>query len=262
MPDSVTFDRAASFYDETRGFPAGEETHIATLFCHAGNLDADSRVLEIGAGTGRIALPLAQRVGAVAALDLARPMLARLVAKRGDEPAFPVEGDAVRLPFPAGAFDAVVAVHVFHLIGDWPNALREVARVLRPGGVLMNGWNETTRRSASPDLFEVWLEASGSRRLPNIGVPRERYRSFLPDAGWQSCDEPHVHRYSFRRATREFLDQLERRVWSSTWRLSEEQVEDGLAAVRAASQALGLDSDTPLEFDATFTVEAFYPPPR
>jgi ubiquinone/menaquinone biosynthesis C-methylase UbiE len=68
--DSVVFDRAASFYDETRGFPPGEERSIAALISRVGHLGPDSRVFEIGIGTGRIALPLARHVRAVYGIDL------------------------------------------------------------------------------------------------------------------------------------------------------------------------------------------------
>jgi hypothetical protein len=51
-PDSVTFNQAADFYDETRGFPPGEEAHVGALVARAGQLTRTSRVLEVGIGTG------------------------------------------------------------------------------------------------------------------------------------------------------------------------------------------------------------------
>ena len=64
MPkDSVAFDRAAGYYDNTRGFPAGVEGEIGALMAQAGDLSSASRVLEIGVGTGRIALPVAPHRG-------------------------------------------------------------------------------------------------------------------------------------------------------------------------------------------------------
>jgi ubiquinone/menaquinone biosynthesis C-methylase UbiE len=56
--NSINFDRAASYYDETRGFPAGVEEQVGAFIAQSVNLDANSRVLEVGVGTGRIALPL------------------------------------------------------------------------------------------------------------------------------------------------------------------------------------------------------------
>src|SRR3954468_5578760 len=114
MPnESVAFDRAADYYDRTRGFPPGVERDVAALMARVGVLTAASRVLEIGVGTGRIALPLAPHVRAYVGIDLARAMMDRLHAKRAGEPIYLTQGDVTRLPFPNAAFDAVIAVHVF-----------------------------------------------------------------------------------------------------------------------------------------------------
>lgn len=45
---SIAFDRAVGFYDQTRGFPPGQERRVAALFVRAGELDRSSYVLEIG----------------------------------------------------------------------------------------------------------------------------------------------------------------------------------------------------------------------
>lgn len=253
---SVAFDRAAHFYDETRGFPPGEVPHIARLVAAAGGLTTSSRVCEVG-----IALPLAAHVRLMTGVDLARPMLARLLAKRGAAPCCPVEGDVTRLPFASGTFDAAVAVHIFHLIPDWPDGLREVARVLRPGGVLIAGWNE--HHSADPvraRLFPAWEEASRITHTPNAGVPREQYHTFLTDSGWRRKGEHRAHRYTVTNTAREVISQLERRVWSSTWRLSDEDVARGLAAVHAVVAEEGIDLDAPQSFADSFAVETYLPP--
>lgn len=72
-------------------------------------------------------------------IDLSRPMMDVLVEKAGGTPPFPlVQGDATALPFPDGRFGAAIASHVFHLIPEWRRALSELARVVRPGGVLLS----------------------------------------------------------------------------------------------------------------------------
>ena len=162
MPSqSVAFDRAADYYDRTRGFPPGVEREVASLMARVGSFSPSTRVLEIGVGTGRIALPVSAHVGKYYGIDLARPMLERLLAKQTSEPVFPVLGDATRLPFPSNTFDAVIAVHVFHLIPGWRDALSEVSRVLRSGGVLLHGWNG---RILLDDLQNVWQEATSEIR--------------------------------------------------------------------------------------------------
>lgn len=78
---AVNFDRAAAFYDETRGFPIGVERQVAQLITKTAGLTPESRVLEIGIGTGRIARPLAQYVRGIVGVDLSRAMLQRLLAQ-------------------------------------------------------------------------------------------------------------------------------------------------------------------------------------
>ena len=138
--DSIPFDRAVDYYDQTRGFPPGVERDVALLLARLGALDGSSRVLEVGVGTGRIALPLAAHAGAIYGLDLSRPMMERLRSKQQDERVFLVQGDACRLPYPAATFHATIAVHVFHLIRDWRTVVNEIARVLRPDGRLISAW--------------------------------------------------------------------------------------------------------------------------
>ena len=260
--ESIRFDRAADFYDETRGFPPGEEQRVAALIAVAGRLTPSSRVLEVGVGTGRIALPLAGYVREIVGIDLARPMLERLRAKRAGEPVHIVEGDATRLPLASGVFDAIVAVHVFHLIPNWPDALREAARILRPGGRLLSGWNEGDRGMGELALWNAWDAAVGAVLPQNVGVPRERYRTFLEDEGWQPVGEALIHRYTTIHTPQDFIDQIERRVWSSFWRLSDEDLARGLAAVRAAMAGLNMDPRQPLEHVSRFNVQAYLPPGR
>ncbi|MFN8232898.1 MAG: class I SAM-dependent methyltransferase [Actinomycetota bacterium] len=74
-------------------------------------------ILEVGVGTGQVALPLAAGGVRVVGIDLARPMMERLVAKAGGRSPFPlVEGDATGMPFADDAFDEAYLRWVLHLI--------------------------------------------------------------------------------------------------------------------------------------------------
>jgi ubiquinone/menaquinone biosynthesis C-methylase UbiE len=263
MTESIAFDRAAGFYDETRGFPPRVAAHVGALFRDAGKLACDSRVIEVGIGTGRIALPLSAHVGMVAGIDLARPMLRRLIAKRDVEPVFPVKGDATRLPFSNDIFNAVVDVNIFHLIPGWQDALREIARVLKPGGVLLHGWIDMPPADDDKHtdvLWETWESVVRPLSRPNVGVPREQHDTFLPDQGWRQVGETYRYTYTRTSTPAEFIDRLERRVWSSLWRLADDVLERGIAAVRATMQAQGIDQAQPRETAAQFNVAAYAPP--
>lgn len=106
---------------------------------------AGERLLEVGPGTGYYTLDLAQWVepaGQVEIFDLQQEMLdhtMRRAAERRVENVTPSRGDASSLPYEAASFDAVVLVTVLGEIPDGDAALREIRRVLRPGGRLVVG---------------------------------------------------------------------------------------------------------------------------
>ena len=90
-------------------------------------------VLEVGCGTGVIAGELARLGSArVVGLDIDPEMLAFARRQRGSV-AY-VQGDAHALPFPGGSFDVVVCHYLLLWLADPVQAVREMARVVRPGG--------------------------------------------------------------------------------------------------------------------------------
>lgn len=114
----------------------------------------DGLCLEIGIGTGRIALPLAEVGVRIVGVDISLEMLRRLMLKAGPSGPPIAVADATRLPFGDHVFASAIASHVFHLIPNWTGAVDELIRVLRPGGVLLasrggqpsEGWEHTVNR--------------------------------------------------------------------------------------------------------------------
>ena len=119
---------------------------MLTADLHRLGLRPGERVLDLGCGFGRHAFGAARLGGAVVALDAAgdevrsvRATLAAMVeAGELDRAARAgaVQGDALALPFADGAFDRVVASEVLEHVPDDTGAMRELARVLRPGGTM------------------------------------------------------------------------------------------------------------------------------
>ncbi|HEX2203316.1 MAG TPA: class I SAM-dependent methyltransferase [Longimicrobium sp.] len=127
-------------------------------------------VLDVGTGTGAL-FPRLRAWGASArvcvGLDPSPAMLRRAVARVGDAPSAamaPVAGAAEALPFADGSFDTVVSTSALHYWTDAGGALREVRRVLRPGGrVLLLDW--------SRDFWSMRL-LDGAMRLAGVRYAR------------------------------------------------------------------------------------------
>lgn len=138
MGDSIAFDRSVAYYDRTRGLT--EEAIRGLVRVLGAELEGHGTCLDVGVGTGLMALPLREAGVGMVGVDLSGPMVAELVRKAGGRPPFPLTlGDATRLPFPDGAFGAALIRHVLHLIRDWPSCVAEVTRVVAPGGVVLVG---------------------------------------------------------------------------------------------------------------------------
>jgi ubiquinone/menaquinone biosynthesis C-methylase UbiE len=103
------------------------------------------RVLEIGPGTGYYTLDLAEWLGpdgTVEIFDIQQEMLAHTMERareRGLSNVQPTEGDARSLPYEDDSFDAAILTSTLGEIPDQDAALREISRVLKPGGRLVVG---------------------------------------------------------------------------------------------------------------------------
>jgi Methylase involved in ubiquinone/menaquinone biosynthesis len=107
--------------------------------------ESGDRVLEVGPGTGYYTLEMAEWVnpdGQVDILDLQPEMLdhtMRRAGERGLANVTPTQSDATAMPYEEGTYDAAYLVAVLGEIPDQEAALRELSRVLRPGGRLIVG---------------------------------------------------------------------------------------------------------------------------
>ena len=136
MSSGTRWEKAAEAY-ATGEHKAGRELELVVDFAAPAGTE---RVLDIGTGAGHTALVLARRVSTVVLTDPVPAMLStarRLFEEAAVRNAEFVEAVAERLPFPDASFDIVTTRLAAHHFNDVPLAFREMARVLRPGGVLI-----------------------------------------------------------------------------------------------------------------------------
>jgi ubiquinone/menaquinone biosynthesis C-methylase UbiE len=155
-------------------------------------------VLDVACGTGIMTRALAAAVGPggrVVGLDAGAHMLAlaRAREERRDD-AVPIEwrdGDAARLPFAAETFDLVCCQFGLMLFPDQPPALREMRRVLKPGGRLaLVTWGAIERCPGQAVMKATWTRHFGAEKAAIFGAQHalsdpDRVRALLRDAGFR-----------------------------------------------------------------------------
>jgi len=163
-PDPLkSFDRVAHCYDDTRGIPPEAARAIGdAIAAMARDVSPSPRLLEVGIGTGRIAVPLAEAGVRVTGIDISPNMLAVLREKRRDIDVLLAE--AARPPLRDAAFDAALFVHILHLVPDAEATLRATVRLVDPAA---------SSSSASTRAASV----SASRPTPSSPAPSRRSRT-------------------------------------------------------------------------------------
>jgi ubiquinone/menaquinone biosynthesis C-methylase UbiE len=133
------------------------------------------RALEVGYGAGAVLLTIAPQVSELVAIDLdADPQpVHKLLASRGLK-ADLAQGSVYELPYPDASFDLVVSYSVFEHLHDYPKALKEVARTLKPGGQFLLGMPSVNR------MMEVGFRLIGFKGIEDhhVTTPASVARAF------------------------------------------------------------------------------------
>ena len=160
-----------------------EERSYAYLYRRISKLVRGKEVLELATGPGALAKRIAPVTKRMLATDYSEGMIAE--AKKGACPnnlRFEV-ADALALPYADASFDAVVIVNALHLLPEPERALREIARVLRPDGILIAPNFVKQRENLLTRSWEALLSLAGLR-FANQWTPEE-YLDFLKKNGWE-----------------------------------------------------------------------------
>ena len=263
---SISFDPIAHAYDQTRGYPPGVDRQIAKGLEKAAETQEQTSFIEVGVGTGRIAIPLASLGHNYTGVDISEKMLALLEAKlqdnqweryaepwgaRADEildPPHPVRrygqmdptatlrlliSDITALPLMDESFDVAVAVHIFHLVDGWQQAVREALRVLRPGGLLLHCWDR--HNDALDIVAQTWMTivAELGGNASRVGSEKPTMVSdWLREQGLP-VEELSVAQWEVTTTPRSALQRISERLWSRAWQVPDEMFQESVRRLEA-----------------------------
>lgn len=239
----ISFDRAVDYYDATRGLPADVSDRVAATL--ASELSGATSCVEVGVGTGRIAMPLHRTGVPLIGIDVAEAMLRRLIDNAGGQLPFPLLiADATRLPLRDNSVDAVLFSHVLHLITDWPAAVAESMRIAGPHGRLLVDFGGGTRAPWYDDTRAILREHGIVQIRPGVSAPEPVLEQLGDGATMRAL--PGIE-LSFPRSLSDDLRDWEQQLFSWTWRYSPEQMRAGCDDVRQWARTASVDIDAPAE---------------
>jgi ubiquinone/menaquinone biosynthesis C-methylase UbiE len=250
----ISFDSIAHAYDSSRGYPPMVAQQIGKNLDQIANGSPQTKYLEVGVGTGRIAIPLVSLGRAYTGVDISAKMLVKLEENlkmlgwsTNDTTVRPwgsfsgenleyqptvyryarynpsasmrlVISDVEQLPFYEDTFDIVIAAYIFHLVDGWQEAIQEILRVLRSGGVFLRCWDKRDRSDINLinkqwDAITYELGWTDSRPKESIN---DLITQWLQKRGLQS-EEQCILTWEEKKKPREELQDIANRRWSRLW---------------------------------------------
>jgi SAM-dependent methyltransferase len=212
------FSANAAGYDRSRPSLVSDSTRDAIV--RGARVPPRGRILDVGAGTGRVAIPLAVAGYRIVAADRSKEMLDVLRGKVATVGVDAVVASAASLPFGDRTFDAVVIARLLYLTPDWQEILVEARRVLADGGRLLHEWANGTPAEPAfliKERLRALLEEAGVAEPFHPGVRHEStVDAFLSGRGCGLVDAVEVA-LEGGMPVGDFLDRIEAGEFSYTW---------------------------------------------
>jgi ubiquinone/menaquinone biosynthesis C-methylase UbiE len=161
------FDVVAPTFDRYRALPIGVPEAIRAAILSSISASSRPRLLDLGAGSGRVGWPFVVACDDYVGVDVSSGMLrefAQRAAAHGDVSPRLVQADGQHLPFRDATFDTVMLIQVFGGLRGWRRLIAEARRVLRPVGALIVG-----RTIAPPDGVDARLKQRLAAILGELG---------------------------------------------------------------------------------------------
>ena len=200
----MSFDATASVFERHRQVPDRVRAAIRAAVLSRIPENCKRRLLDIGAGTGRIGRAFVSAGDTYIGVDASMGMLRQFVSGRG----FLVQAEAERLPFPDRAFGAVMLIQVLSGARSWLGILRDARRVLAAGAPLFVGQQKVPQDGIDVQmkgyLHVILLREMGISIAASIDN-RTHGLEWLRQASCTS-EQIIVERWTARRSPRDFLE--------------------------------------------------------
>lgn len=232
---TLSFDRVADIYDETRALTPEVAQQVTTCLVRLSRATAETRFFEPGIGTGRIALPLVERGYDYTGVDISDAMMAKLRQKvEGKSHRLRlVNADVTNLPFDDNVFDVAIAPHILHLIPDWRQALAEIRRVLKLGGIFIYFHHPTHRSGTQDQVSQQWQQILSGYGY-HSDFPGGVTEDVLDHLQQQGAELEHVTvaEVDRSRTVAEILQTYCDRIYSNLWRVPDDIYPQALAGLQ------------------------------
>jgi len=203
----VDYSDIARYYDKVRITSPDYLKFWSSKIAHYGSVDRNSRVLDIGCGTGRFTLMLSKITKAeVYAIEPSEDMIGEAIRKDKKKRVDWNKGTAEKLPFSKEFFDCIYMTFVFHQIKNRKKALAEIYRLLRPNGKCVFMTTSYAHIKRSPLYMFPGLAAIDLARFPSL----PEFKRILEKGGFRNVHY-HLDRYKDHRYV---LDDYLKRVKS------------------------------------------------
>lgn len=218
------YDAIAHIYDRTRWLTNSVAEEITDFILNLVGATPETTFLEPGVGTGLNVFPLVKRGYSVAGIDISQEMLDRFCQKLSSIPPnlTLICGDASQLPFPDKSFDVILTVHMLHCVSNWRHFLAEIDRVLKPGGIYLDGqWITPPARREFEGHFRRIISKYKDFKPKITEIPKIDPESYFHRQGYRS-NYFVAKKWRVSNTINELLEFLRLRAYGLCWQVSDE----------------------------------------
>lgn len=251
----MSFASIAPRYNQINALPAQAMANLGRTLAELAPPGAPA--LDMGCGAGRVAIPTARAGLTIVGLDLDLNMLSEATRNGAGLPFFPLRGNVTRLPFADNSFNVVFSINVLHLVPAWKDALADAIRILRPGGLFIQGRDWIAPESCMSKLrwkvIETIMELEPGLRPTAAASPAVMAEALSAVGGVNETDRI-AAAWHVQISPADLLDQIAARAHNETWMLSDELLRAVYARIRDWITETWSDPQAPETVERRFVI--------